>query len=617
MKKINLLPILALASSSIMAQEVKTNILWILTDDHRADALECYNKATRGTSESSLGYVSSPELDALAKEGTLFTRAYCNSAGSAPSRTSMHTGMYPHHRGVYGFEYYHDKVDYSPTSFPQHLAKQGYNTLGIGKLGVRWKTFENGKMKGEYPMYHNFLSNKYYDINGMTDLWKSTVWKEGDDKGSFYRYFYPDGTHKDYYFERDNIALTPQDHAAREELYAKHDIIVSDKGLAFQKKNPKRVANCIISGVSPQPSHLHKDGTVMREFDGFLSSEGKDYKTLAGPTIPGPKANQPQFLYLGHHFPHTPVLPSKSFHDQFKDKLYNLPAFDDEELSKMPPQTVKWYNATRANLFSEDEKQDIIRDYYAFAAMGDSIIGEEVRRFKKYCKDNNQEYLIVIGIGDHAWHLGEQGTYAKFHAFEQSTHTAVIVLGSDKKRYPEGKICNDYIEYVDFAPTFMAASGIDLSKKEYDYLDGYDLSDVISGKAPKREYVIGEIDAVCGPHAHIRTKDFMFVMRTRPNGRKVLPGDFNKQMRWAMDVSLEEADAALYDLRVDPKERNNVAYEKEYRKLAEWFRNKLGNIVLGDGRVECNWSKENVYQRSDFAIGSDDKKINIPNKIIP
>jgi hypothetical protein len=74
---------------------------------------------------------------------------------------------------------------------------------------------------------------------------------------------------------------------------------------------------------------------------------------------------------------------------------------------------------------------------------------------------------------------------------------------------------------------------------------------------------------------------------------------------------------ALYDLRVDADERNNVANDKKYVKLADWFRNKLGNIVLGDGRIESNWQKENDYNRTTFALGSDDKKVEIPKKIIP
>ncbi|KAA3658245.1 MAG: hypothetical protein DWQ10_11550 [Calditrichaeota bacterium] len=79
------------------------NILWIITDDQRADALECYNRATTGKSESPLGYVMSPNTDKLAAEGTMFTNAYNNSPMCAISRASMHLGRYPFRSGHYKF----------------------------------------------------------------------------------------------------------------------------------------------------------------------------------------------------------------------------------------------------------------------------------------------------------------------------------------------------------------------------------------------------------------------------------------------------------------------------------------------------------------------------------
>ena len=128
-----------------------------------------------------------------------------------------------------------------------------------------------------------------------------------------------------------------------------------------------------------------------------------------------------------------------------------------------------------------------------------------------------------------------------------------------------------------------------------------------------REYVLGEIHLVAGPRAYLRCKDFAFSMRTRPQ-RKLTP---NQNVKWALECSVKEAELALYDLRNDPNERKNVATDKKYKKLATWFREKLGNIVLGDGRIECDWSQENTYKKSDFAKGSDDKKLIIPKKKIP
>lgn len=91
----------------------------------------------------------------------------------------------------------------------------------------------------------------------------------------------------------------------------------------------------------------------------------------------------------------------------------------------------------------------------------------------------------------------------------------------------------------------------------------------------------------------------------------------NNNIKWALNCSSEDVDMALFDLRVDPKEINNVAYTEEYKELAEWFRQKLGNIVLGDDRVECIWNKKNEYAISSFAKGSNDKKLDIPENIIP
>ncbi len=602
----------------------RPNILWIVTDDHRADALACFNRATRGTSENNLGYVSSPELDKLAAEGALFTHAYCNSPASAPSRTSMHSGMYPHHRGVYGFEYYHDGPDYTPLTTPEYLTEAGYNVTGIGKLGVRFKKYVAPNKTATAAIYPTFLDTKYHQQYGQADTWSKAYWS-GEHAGSTQAILYKDGeVINEFFYSRKKGTLSEADIAAYKKYIKDYDILISDKGKGGVT-TPQRLPYTVIGGVSSCTTDYTTDGAIQREFNGLLSSQGEaQYDALAKKTIKGLDGEQSQFFYLGYHFPHTPVLPSQEFRDQFKGKSYNLPEFDKEEYDKMPSQMQLWYSRTRADLFAPEQKEQAIRDYFAFCAMGDSLIGESVRDFKEFCKNNNKEYLILIVCGDHSWHLGEQGTYAKFAAYESSNHTAVIAISSDKKKIPAGTIVNDYIEYVDFLPTLLSAGGYDMSDERFDYLDGHNLVDVIGGKVPTREYVIGEIDAVCGPHGHIRTKDFMFGMRTRDismvnvkDKDKAIAGDPNKNMRWALDAPLEDVDPILYDMRVDSMERNNVALDPKYRKLAEYMRKKLGTIMLGDGRIEVDWAQENSYKRSTFGIGSDDKKMNIPSKIIP
>ncbi|MHC4502188.1 MAG: sulfatase family protein [Planctomycetota bacterium] len=63
----------------------KPNILWICTDQQRFDALGCYGNR----------FVRTPNVDALARDGTLFEHAFAQSPVSTPSRASFLTGRYP------------------------------------------------------------------------------------------------------------------------------------------------------------------------------------------------------------------------------------------------------------------------------------------------------------------------------------------------------------------------------------------------------------------------------------------------------------------------------------------------------------------------------------------
>ncbi|GGD80842.1 sulfatase family protein [Paenibacillus nasutitermitis] len=68
---------------------MKPNILWICTDQQRFDTLGCYGNP----------WVQTPHLDALARQGALFEKAYCQSTICSPSRASFLTGRYPRTTG--------------------------------------------------------------------------------------------------------------------------------------------------------------------------------------------------------------------------------------------------------------------------------------------------------------------------------------------------------------------------------------------------------------------------------------------------------------------------------------------------------------------------------------
>ncbi|MEM6312924.1 MAG: sulfatase, partial [Planctomycetota bacterium] len=194
----------------------------------------------------------------------------------------------------------------------------------------------------------------------------------------------------------------------------------------------------------------------------------------------------------------------------------------------------------------------------------------------------------------HGWHLGEQGISAKFSPWRQSVGNALIVVSSDKSRFPAGVVNRQLVEYVDVAPTLLQAGGADLADDSLDHLDGYSLLDVHNGVHPERAYALGEISVIAGPRAYLHTDRFRFSMRTRPFDGNPPADMIGRDIDWALTAPVEDVDLALYDFAVDPLERDNVADDPAYRALAAFLRDKLGRIVLGDGRVEVDWSKPNT-----------------------
>lgn len=611
MKRLLKLLLFTAICTNLSAQTKRPNILWIITDDHRADAVQSFNEATIGTKESKLGYVSSPNIDQLSSEGTMFVNAYCNSPACAPSRASMMTGLYPHHNGITGFELGHNQTSINKKLIPEVMKEYGYGTSIYGKFGFRLLSWDERKQRP------SFKSPGYYDheLSGKNDL-QILGFTDFSNKAKIKEPGKPDLGTEDFIFnDGTKLRVVP---TGTEEKY-KNELARVDKKLSILRAHTRKQNNMIIGGESPRPAFETFDGFILKEFQNYLNSPNKEFKTYSGRTVSGPNTNEPQFMSLNFHLPHTPVLPPKEFRDQFKNKKYNVPDFDKkEELNKLPLQLKKLYETMKIDRLSEKEKQQAAQDYYAFCAYADALIGKAITDFKNYSKKNNQEYVIILTVGDHGWHLGEQGIEAKFAPYDTSNRGAIVVASSNKKKFPINKISRSYVEYVDIYTSILSAANIDINQNKFEYLDGFDMEDIAKGNIKEREYVIGEMNHVYGPRAYIRNKDFAFSMRIKKKnskpGKQVPPGT---GLEWARNESLEAVEVSLFDLRNDPDERNNVGLNKEYRKLSEWFRTKLTNIVLGDNRVEVDWSKKDDYKISSFAKGADDKKLNISKKIIP
>jgi N-acetylglucosamine-6-sulfatase len=98
----------------------KPNVLFILCDDLRPQALGCYGSP----------HVKTPHIDRLAKEGVRFANAFCTTSLCSPSRASLLTGLYAHQHGVVN-----NFTELPPAlpHWPARLHDTGYATAYIGK----------------------------------------------------------------------------------------------------------------------------------------------------------------------------------------------------------------------------------------------------------------------------------------------------------------------------------------------------------------------------------------------------------------------------------------------------------------------------------------------------
>jgi len=99
----------------------KPNLLVIIADDHGGGTLGIEGDPRRAT----------PHLDALAREGVLFERAFCNSPLCTPSRQSLITGKLPHSVGVTQLA---TRLPDSVLTLGEWLSGLEYDTLAIGKM---------------------------------------------------------------------------------------------------------------------------------------------------------------------------------------------------------------------------------------------------------------------------------------------------------------------------------------------------------------------------------------------------------------------------------------------------------------------------------------------------
>jgi len=144
------------------AGSARPNIVFILTDQWRVDCLGVLGHPA----------VETPNLDGLARAGTLFTAAYSSCPSCIGARASLFTGLRPASHGRLGYE---DRVPWRYTdTLCELLGRAGYQTHLVGK-----SHFYPQRLSLGFQSQDSYEAAQNHDGDYVNDYWEWLREKSG------------------------------------------------------------------------------------------------------------------------------------------------------------------------------------------------------------------------------------------------------------------------------------------------------------------------------------------------------------------------------------------------------------------------------------------------------
>ncbi len=405
---------LLLTINSSCGQEPKTpNVLFIAVDDLRTE-LGAYGNEI----------VQSPNMDALASEGTLFTNHFVQVPTCGASRYALLTGMRPtkplHLRNTAIEKELSNKPEGpTPESFIHQLKRNGYYTVGIGKISHSADGYVYG--------YEEEVSSQ----KELPHSWNELLFNPGKWETGWNAFFaYANGEN------RQSLKKQVKPYEAGE---------VDDNGYP--------------DGLTTQLA-VAKLRELKKQKHPFFMGVG-----FFKPHLP---FNAPKKYWNLYNRDDIPLSPNPEIPKNTNLKsLHNSGEFNQYALGEEHPNLTKQA--------SQEYAKKLRHAYYASISYIDAQIGQLWKELKNLDLDKN---TIIVIWGDHGWHLGDQRVWGKHTLFENALKSALIIRSPFASH--QAKKVNTIMETVDIYPTLLELCHLKPKHK----VDGESYKGILDGNQP-------------------------------------------------------------------------------------------------------------------------------------
>ncbi|HWM47202.1 MAG TPA: alkaline phosphatase family protein [Xanthobacteraceae bacterium] len=486
------------------------NVLFIMCDQLRWDYLSCAGHPTLAT----------PNIDALARKGVRFSRAYVQSPICGPSRMSFYTGRYMQ---SHGSNWNGIPLRVGELTMGDYLRPLGVQTVLVGKTHM---TADKEGME-RYGIDPNSIIGVRVSECGFDPY-------ERDD-GLHGRG--PDGGY-DPKRPRYNIYLNEKGYPGENPWH--------DWANAAQGEDNK-----LASGWAMR--HARKPARVKEEDSEtpYMTRRGIDFIREAG--------DAPWCLHLSYIKPHWPYIAPAPYNDMYSARDVIAPMRSESEKREPHPVYGAFMDHMVSRQFSRDEvRKEVIPVYMGLIKQIDDQMGVLFR----FLEDNGYfENTMIVFTSDHGDYLGDHWLGEKEFFHEPSVKIPLIIYDpSSQADATRGTVCDELVEAIDLAPTFVDVLGGD-SVEQSHRLEGRSLVPLLHGTAKSwRSMVISEYDYSTQPASVALSKD-------PRDARLFMIAD--KRWKYVHAVGFRPM---LFDLEKDPGELNDLgadpAHEGERQRLA-------------------------------------------------